>query len=247
VLAELLQKLWQQRRRRPAELSRSESGERRPLRVHLDHPRTAAGRDKRDRCCRVNQGTGADDDAYFGLLSGGECLAEGALVERLAEPDDVRAGEAATFDARRKGLRPRCINGGAVLRAPAASGAAIPEQRAVKLERERCMGITSSRCDEGGRCMQPINVLGDDRHAGARECQAGDREVRRVGCTAGDDLTTPAVPLPDQARVACERLRSREVLDTVVLPEAVLATKGRDAGFGADAGAGEDEDVARNW
>ena len=47
-----------------------------------------------------------------------------------------------------------------------------------------------------------------------------------------------------QGRIAGEGLRRRHLLDTVALPQAAGAAKGRQPRFGRDAGAGQDDDQA---
>ena len=76
-----------------------------------------------------------------------------------------------------------------------------------------------------GNLVQTVDVLGHHGHPGARQREAGERIVSRIGPAAPHELPAPAVPFPDEARVTPERFRGREFLRAVRPPEAALATE----------------------
>src|SRR5262249_29513653 len=89
--------------------------------------------------------------------------------------------------------------------------------------------------------METVDVLRYDEGIG----QPGNRKMRRIGLRTADQRPPPLVPLPDQKRVVCERLRRCQILRPVVAPEAALTAKRRNAAVGRDAGAGEDDRTPR--
>jgi hypothetical protein len=185
-----------------------------------------------------------DDDADVGFSCRGEASRERCLVQRFAEPDDVRSSKAAAIGTSRKRIAARRVNGRPILTAPVAARAAAPEQGAVKFERERRGRVLSPGDSVRGDSVEAVDVLGDEGDVAApRECEPCDGDVRNVRCAAGDDVPPPAVPLPDQPGIPRERFRGGEILEAMVLPQPVGAAECGDTGFGADSGAGEDQDA----
>ena len=92
--------------------------------------------------------------------------------------------------------------------------------------------------------MEVVDILRHDQQVapplGVEPCQ---RDVRRIG----HHLVQPGAPLVveavDEFRVASQRLRRAHVLDAMPLPETVRPAKGRQAAFGGNARAGQDDDV----
>jgi hypothetical protein len=96
-----------------------------------------------------------------------------------------------------------------------------------------------------GEVVQTIDVLGDQSEGGLSGFQTDQRVVRRVGCGLGNDLATPVVPLPDEARIARKSFGSGEVFGAKILPEPACAAEGWNAALGGNARAGERRDVSR--
>src|ERR1022692_3636730 len=69
--------------------------------------------------------------------------------------------------------------------------------------------------------------------------------MRRVGQRLGNQLAPPVVPLPHQAWILGEGLRSGQIFRLVVLPKTAVPAEGGDAAFGGDAGAGQHRHAGR--
>ena len=91
--------------------------------------------------------------------------------------------------------------------------------------------------------VQAIDVL---RHQGEPPYafrQAGQRVMSRIRHSFGNQLTTPAIPAPDQRRIAFECLGGCKFERIVLRPQAGLrVAERRHATFRGDAGTGKDAD-----
>ena len=92
--------------------------------------------------------------------------------------------------------------------------------------------------------MQPVHVLRDQPEALDSALQVDQRVVGGVRALGGDELAPPVVPFPDQAGVAREGLRGRQVFGPVRPPEPIGSTKRRDPAVGRDPRARQDSDSA---
>jgi hypothetical protein len=96
-----------------------------------------------------------------------------------------------------------------------------------------------------GAIVQVVNILGDQQQlAGPLRVEPGERVVRGIGFDLGEVRAAFVVEAVDQLGVVRERLWRAHILDAMPLPQSAGAAKGGDAGFGGNACAGEDDDVA---
>lgn len=96
-----------------------------------------------------------------------------------------------------------------------------------------------------GTVMQVIDILGDDQElARPFGVEPRQRAVRRVRFDRPKLLPPLIVEAMDQLRIAAQRLRGADILDAMALPQSVRAAEGREAAFGGDAGACQNDDVA---
>jgi hypothetical protein len=92
--------------------------------------------------------------------------------------------------------------------------------------------------------VQPIHVLGYEGELGDSALALGQRPVARVRLGLCHECAPPLVPLLHKARIPGERLRCRELLRVVALPEPGLGlAEGRDPALGRDSGAGQRDDA----
>src|SRR5262245_36871310 len=87
--------------------------------------------------------------------------------------------------------------------------------------------------------MQVVHVLRDDLPLRGSPRPGGEDVVRGIRPARGQHLAPPSVPLPDEYRIARERLWRRQLLGAMVLPQPVLAAERRYAARRRDAGAGQ--------
>lgn len=92
--------------------------------------------------------------------------------------------------------------------------------------------------------VQSIHVLRNERES-VSLAPARDQLMAGVGLTSRDSSAPPVIPLPDQLRVAPERLRGRELLRPERSPEATGSTKRRDTACRGNSCACEHRQPAR--
>jgi hypothetical protein len=97
-----------------------------------------------------------------------------------------------------------------------------------------------------GALVQIVDVLGDDQQlAIERPVQPGQCRVGRVGRGRQHPGAAQVVEALDQRGIAGEGLWRGDILDPVLLPQSILGAERPEAALGADAGAGQDHDVAK--
>lgn len=172
-----------------------------------------------------------------GFLSG----SNHTRIKGLSEPDDIGPQRrAAVSTVGRAG-----ITFGAGGCASPAARAAIAMKGSVNLEWERGLRILDAQgicCVTGGPVMQAVDVLGHECDAVATQRQSGERVVARVGCTLGDEPTTPLIPFPYQGWITLKGLGRGQLLRSVGSPQPTLATKRGYTRLGGHSGTCEDED-----
>ena len=93
--------------------------------------------------------------------------------------------------------------------------------------------------------VQAIDILRDERESGHEFREPRQRKMAGIRLGCGYQFAAPAIPLPDQLRILCERLRGRELLRIVFFPEPVPGvTKGGYSTFCRNARARQHTDVA---
>ena len=91
--------------------------------------------------------------------------------------------------------------------------------------------------------VQPIHVLRDQREFGNPPFHLDQGEVARIRLGLPHPFLPPGVPLPDQLRIAAERIRRRQFFRVVARPQSGLGfAEGRHTTFSGDAGAGQHGD-----
>ena len=90
--------------------------------------------------------------------------------------------------------------------------------------------------------VESIDVLGDEQELVKSVAPGRQDVVRTIRETGGHPLSSPGVPLPDQLRIARERVLCRELLGSVATPQTVGSSKGGDTVSFGDAGSREDRD-----
>ncbi len=150
----------------------------------------------------------------------------------FAEPADVRANPAAAFAAWNFGGR--VVGAGVVKGRQAAGIATALEQLAVHV-------------DDAGRAaplVEIIDVLRAEKQAVLQiGFELGERAMAGIRFGGRSGAAAHGVELPHQSRVAAKGFGRPDFLDAVGPPQAARATERRNAAFGADARAGEDEDA----
>jgi hypothetical protein len=96
-----------------------------------------------------------------------------------------------------------------------------------------------------GLAMQSVHILRDQGEGRGAALQFSERIVSRVGFYFGQQATAPVIPFPAELRVTRKCFGRRQVLCAKLLPQPAGATKGGNAAFGGDTGAGEDGNAAR--
>jgi hypothetical protein len=93
-----------------------------------------------------------------------------------------------------------------------------------------------------GTFVEIVNILGDDVDVEVL-LQPGETEVGGVGLGFGDVAAPHIIKVENQRRIPSPGAGGSDFGDFKAFPEAVGITKGLQATFGADAGAGEDDDL----
>src|SRR6185369_2052723 len=88
----------------------------------------------------------------------------------------------------------------------------------IETSRPRDVAMQFNARRTAGSLVQTINILCDQAELRKYPLHLNDSEMRSVRICIGDELTAPFVPFPDQARVAAESARSRQILGTVIRP-----------------------------
>ena len=112
-----------------------------------------------------------------------------------------------------------------------------------------CLAMHVEHAVRAGALVQVVDVLGDDQQLGTailcpfavEPCQ---RRMGRIGLRSLNARAPLVVEALDEIGIAAEGLRRRDILHPVIFPQPVLGAEGAQARFGADPGAGEDDDVA---
>jgi hypothetical protein len=87
--------------------------------------------------------------------------------------------------------------------------------------------------------MEPVDILGDQGELPIAALEFGESTMAGVRLGLRDDAATPAVPLPDQIRIASERLRRSEIFRPMLPPQAAGSAKRGDAALGGNPRAGQ--------
>ena len=97
-----------------------------------------------------------------------------------------------------------------------------------------------------GPLVQIVDILRHDQQL-ARPVRVEPRQfaMRPVGLDARERRAPRVVEAVHQRRITGERVGRANVLDPVAFPQAVRSAERRQAAFGGDAGAGQDEKRAR--
>ncbi len=100
------------------------------------------------------------------------------------------------------------------------------------------------KIDAAGALVQVVDILrAEKKAAGELRFKFGERDVRGVGlgfCAVG---AARGIELPDQRGIAPQCVGCADFFNAVAGPQAVFGAESGQAAFGADAGAGEDEDA----
>jgi len=159
----------------------------------------------------------------------------------FAEEDDVGTQPGSTGAERH--LIESAVDGVVFYRGAAAIvGAAGLGEFAVHVEEANGAGALVKVVDVLAAEEEAVAELGREFGEGGMGGLGLSRLGRRAAC---------GVELPDQCGIAVESFGGADVLDAMAGPKTVGGTEGREAAFGADAGAGEDEDTISggdgNW
>ena len=105
--------------------------------------------------------------------------------------------------------------------------------------------VPAARCRSSTFCvstvtLSPADVMGSDPIR-----PGGNDVVRGIGTAGGDQLAAPRVPLPDEPRIAGERLGRRQILGAILAPEAIRPAKRRHAARRRHARAGQNRESSR--
>ena len=90
--------------------------------------------------------------------------------------------------------------------------------------------------------VQAVDVLRDQREPRVAPTPGGEHDVRAVRLATGNEMASPAIPLPHERGVACERVGGGQVFWTMAFPETLCTAKRRHTAGGGDPGAGQDGD-----
>ena|SRR5271166_2669487 len=92
--------------------------------------------------------------------------------------------------------------------------------------------------------MEIINVLRAEEKAVRKSLfESSEGKMAGIRFGGGCDFAAHGVEIPNELRIAPPRKRRGNFFDTIVAPESAGIAKGRNATFGADAGAGEDKNT----
>ena len=95
-----------------------------------------------------------------------------------------------------------------------------------------------------GAVVEVVDILRDQQQFPCPgPVEPRERLVRGIGLDGLQLRTALVVEFLDQSGVADKGLGRGDILDPVPFPQTVRPAKGGDAAFGADAGAGEDDDI----
>ncbi|HEU4533003.1 MAG TPA: phospholipase D-like domain-containing protein [Polyangiaceae bacterium] len=195
--------------------------------VNLDRGDAALHRDARQQGGGEHHRRRADAHQQVALLEQLARAAHHALVERVAEPDDVgppvRAARAPA----------RVHRHGRVGARDALAIAAHVPQAAVQPD-----DVARARA-----LVQAVDVLGDHGRAGPLAQHLGHDAVAGVRLAAGDDRAAHVVKIPHFFGVALEGLLAGVVFVVVLVPHSPAAAIRRHAALGRHAGAGEEDDA----
>ena len=93
--------------------------------------------------------------------------------------------------------------------------------------------------------VQVVDILGDQQKVAVpHRSQLRQGVVRRIWHHLGHLAAALVVEILDQSRIGGETFRRRDLFNAVAAPQAVRGAEGRDARFGGNTGAGQDDDVA---
>ena len=96
-----------------------------------------------------------------------------------------------------------------------------------------------------GAIVQIIDILGDEQEvAGPFRLQPCQRQMRGIGHHLAEEGAALIVELLHQCGIAAEGLWGGDILHPMAFLQAIGGAEGGHAGFGRNAGAGEDDDVA---
>ena len=156
------------------------------------------------------------------------------VVGDFAEPADVRPNLAAAFALRNRRRRLagfRVVEGRTI-----ASVAAALEEFAVHVD----------HAPRSGLLVKIVDVLRAEKESVLQAAfEPGQGRVAGIGLRLSGDAAAHGIELPDEPGIAPPGVWRCDVFEAMVAPKAGRAAEGRDAAFGADAGAGEDEDAVR--
>ena len=94
-----------------------------------------------------------------------------------------------------------------------------------------------------GALVQIVHILGDDHHV-AMPLEFSQRAVCCIGFNLAQALSPRVVKVEHQLRVARPGFRRRHVVYRMVVPQAAVVAKGRQAAFGADTSTTENHHFA---
>src|SRR5690606_32095734 len=178
---------------------------------------------------RIDRARGTDRDEQVRADERGEDIVH--PVGHLAEPDDIGPERGLSAGRARRPVAQRACP--AVARV--AGGAPGRQAFAVHVQHP----------PRAAALVQVVDVLGDDQQlAVPRLVEPPERAVRGIGLRVEDVAPALVVEPLHEVGIAAEPLRRGHVLDPVVFPKPVVGAEGPEAAFGADSGAGEDDDVA---
>jgi len=161
-----------------------------------------------------------------------EFAIDGFEIEgNLAEPDDVGANRGSAVLTSGQG---GSFVDGIVLECDLAASASGLKEGSVHVV--NAVGA--------GALVEVIDVLGAEIEAIAQPLfYFGKAEVSGVGFGPEGVATAHGVETPDEFRVGLPRLGSRDLFDTVAVPQSSGAAKGSEAALGGDARSGENEEA----
>ena len=90
-----------------------------------------------------------------------------------------------------------------------------------------------------GHIVQTVDVLCDQSEVRLLNLQPHQRRMAGIRPGLLDAYPPPVVPFPNQARIARESLRRRQVLGLVLFPHAAGSAKGRDTALRGDPRSGQ--------
>ena len=180
---------------------------------------------------RVNDRGGADREKQV-TVAGGQRRLDICSGERFAEPDDRRPREAATGGA------PRTASTECRFAQRVGVAGLISLVRRQPFVAPHGMAAFVPALQFPDRTVQPDQPPGASahvqvihvlcQHSAAFTCRPlGNDPMRGIGLAPGDVLAPPAIPLPDQRRIAPERAGRGEVFGPDVPPEPIGAAKRR--------------------